>query len=243
MKLLKKDLELRNGIKKEWVITNGLGAICSSSVLGANTRRYHGLLVAPLLPPARRHLLISKVDESIKIGDENFNLYTNICENYVSDGYKYLTSFEKEYIPIFNYNVNGVKIEKEISLVYGRNTVVVTYKIKNKKKQATFTLTPIINFRDFHNLYSGDSFELKQKIDKAKVRVEVNGNGSTPIYMYVKEANYIEHKNDVFRNMYYLKEEERGFYPQENLAVPGRFEILIEPNEEKEITFVRLFRR
>ena len=243
MKLSKKDLELRNGIKKEWVITNGLGAICSSSVLGANTRRYHGLLVAPLLPPARRHLLISKVDESIKIGNENFNLYTNICENYVSDGYKYLNSFEKEYIPIFNYDVNGVKIEKKISLIYERNIVVVTYKIKNKKKQATFTLTPIINFRDFHNLYSGDSFELKQKIDKSKVRVEVNGNGSTPIYMYVKGANYIEHTNDVFRNMYYLKEEERGFYPQENLAVPGRFEILINPNEEKEITFVRFFRR
>ena len=243
MKLSKKDLELKSGIKKEWVITNGLGAICSSSVIGANTRRYHGLLVAPLLPPARRHLLISKVDESIKIGDENFNLYTNICENYVSDGYKYLNSFEKKYIPIFNYIVDGVKIEKKISFIYGRNTVVVTYKIKNKEKPAVLTLTPIISFRDFHNLYSGDSFELKQKIDKSKVRVEVNGNGSTPIYMYVKNANYIEHYNDIFRNMYYLKEEERGFYPQENLAVPGRFEIEIEPDAIKEITFVRIFRR
>ena len=243
MKLLKKDLDLKNGLKKEWVVTNGLGAICSSSVLGANTRRYHGLLVAPLLPPARRHLLISKVDESIKIGDSDYNLYTNVCENYVSDGYKYLVSFEKEYVPIFNFAIDGVKIEKKISFIYGRNTVVVTYKIQNKKKPATLTLTPIVSFRDFHNLYSNDSFDLKQKIDKSKVRVEVNGNGSTPIYMYVKHANYIEHTNDIFRNMYYLKEEERGFYPQENLAVPGRFEIEIEPGEIKEITFVRIFRR
>ena len=238
MKLLKKDLDLKNGITKEWVVTNGLGAICSSSVLGANTRRYHGLLVAPLLPPARRHLLISKVDESLKVGDDKFDLYTNICENYVSSGYKYLESFEKEYVPIFRFNVNGIKIEKKISFVYGRNTVVVTYKIENKKKPATFVLTPIVNFRDFHSLYSGDKFDLKQKNNKSKVRIEINGNGSTPIYMYVKQSNYIEHTNDIFRNMYYLKEEERGFYPEENLIVPGRFEVEIEPNEIKEITFV-----
>ena len=76
MKILKKDLDLKSGISKEWVITNGLGALCSSSVLGANTRRYHGLLVAPLLPPAKRYLMISKVDEAIRIDGKNYNLYT-----------------------------------------------------------------------------------------------------------------------------------------------------------------------
>ena len=238
MKISKKDLDLKSGIAKEWVITNGLGALCSSSILGANTRRYHGLLVAPLLPPAKRYLILSKVDESIKIGDESFNLYTNVCENYISDGYKYLESFEKEYIPIFKFKVDDVKITKKISFVYGKNIVVVTYKVENKSKPAKLVLTPILGFRDFHQLHSENSFELKQKIDKSKVRVEINGNGSTPIYMFVKDANYIEHYNDVFRNMYYLKEEERGFYPMENLSVPGRFEIDILPNEIKEITFV-----
>ena len=53
MRLEKKELGLKEGIKKEWVITNGVGAFCSSSVIGANTRRYHGLLIAPLLPPAK----------------------------------------------------------------------------------------------------------------------------------------------------------------------------------------------
>lgn len=238
MKLTKDELELKKGIHKEWVVTNGLGALCSSTVIGANTRRYHGLLVAPLLPPARRHLLISKLDETIKIGEEVYNLYTNICKNHVSQGYKYLESFEKEYIPIFKYNVNGVKIEKQISMVYGRNTVVVTYKIKNKNEKSYLTLAPVINFRDFHDLSTNKTFELRQKYAKGKVRVEVNGNASTPIYMYIKDANYIEHLNDTFENMYYLKEDERGFYPEENLSVPGRFEIEIAPNENKELTFV-----
>ena len=94
MKIKGKELNLKDAINKEWVITNGLGAICGSSIIGANTRRYHGLLVVPFLPPAKRHVLISKIDESIKIGDKTFNLYTNLCENFVSDGFKYLESFE-----------------------------------------------------------------------------------------------------------------------------------------------------
>ena len=62
--------------------------------------------------------------------------------------------------------------------------------------------------------------------------------GSVPIYIFVNDGEYIEHQNDTFRNMFYLKEEERGFFPEENLAVPGRFEIDIKVKETKEITFV-----
>ena len=64
MKLDKEQLDLREGITKEWLITNGIGGYASSSVLGINTRKYHGLLVAPLAPPARRHVILSKVDGS-----------------------------------------------------------------------------------------------------------------------------------------------------------------------------------
>lgn len=238
MKFNKNELELKEGLKKEWVISNGLGGMCSSTILGANTRKYHGLLVAPLSPPARRYVLISKLDENITIGNKNYNLYTNVCKDYISEGYKYLEEFEKVYIPKFTYNLDGVKVEKEISMVYGKNITVVVYKIKNGKEPAKLKLAPIVNFRDFHSMSTNHEFQLVQKIDKSKVRVEVDGNGSEPIYMYVDGATYIEHHNDTFRNMYYLKEEERGFYPEENLAVAGRFEIDIMPNEEKVITFV-----
>ena len=105
MKLGKEQLELRDGITKEWIITNGIGGYASSSILGINTRKYHGLLVAPLTPPARRHVILAKVDESIEIEGKKYNLYSNICKNYISDGYKYLESFEKEYMPVFTYKV------------------------------------------------------------------------------------------------------------------------------------------
>ena len=170
MKLEKKDLNLKDGIKKEWIISNGLGGFCSSSVIGANTRRYHGLLIAPLLPPAKRHLLISKLDESIKIGDRKYDLFTNICENYVSDGFKYLESFEKKYVPEYIYNVENVKITKNIVMMYGRNIVCVNYEIEGLEEDAVLTLTPVINFRDFHVLSTNHTFSLKQKIKTKKIK-------------------------------------------------------------------------
>ena len=60
MKLGKLKLDLKDGLKKEWIITNGIGGFCSSTVIGANTRRYHGLLIASLNPPASRYLILSK---------------------------------------------------------------------------------------------------------------------------------------------------------------------------------------
>ena len=238
MKLSKKQIELKDCLNKEWIITNGTGGFCASTVIGANTRRYHGLLVAPLIPPAQRHVLLSKVDECIVIDNEEHNLFTNVCKDYISEGYKYLESFEKDILPVFTYKVKDVKIIKTISMIYGRNTVVIQYKIKNGKKKALFKIAPIVNFRDFHQMNTNHEYTLKQKIDKNKIRIEVDGNASAPIYLYVNEGKYIEHHNDKFKNMYYIKEDERGFFPEEDLIVPGRYEIELEAKESKEITFV-----
>ena len=80
MEFTKEDLNLENGLEKEWLITNGIGGYSSSTIIGANTRKYHGLLVAPLTPPARRFLILSKLDESIEINEKKYDLYTNICK-------------------------------------------------------------------------------------------------------------------------------------------------------------------
>lgn len=238
MKISKKQIDLKECLGKEWIITNGTGGFASSSVLGANTRRYHGLLVAPLMPPARRHLIISKLDESIVVNGEEYNLFTNVCKNFISDGYKYLETFEKEYLPIFTYKVNDIKIVKTITMVYGENTVLVQYKIKNGKTEAKLKLAPIVNFRDFHHMNTNHEYSLNQQLLDGKVRLEIDGNKEFPVYISVNDSNYIKHTNDTFWNMFYLKEEERGFYPEENLLVPGRFEVELKPRETKEITFV-----
>ncbi|MDO4381722.1 MAG: amylo-alpha-1,6-glucosidase [Clostridia bacterium] len=238
MEYAKDKMSLEEGIKREWIITNGLGGYCSSTIIGANTRKYHGLLVAPLTPPARRHLILSKLDESIQTDGKKYNLYTNMCKNYISDGYKYLQSFKKDYIPVFEYKVAGINIKKSICMEYGKNTVVLVYEIKNNDKDSILTLAPIMNLRDFHTVTANYEFDLRQNINKNKVKIVINRQSETPIYMNLTNGKYIKHENDKFNNMYYIEEEKRGMAAEENLIVPGRYEIELAPNEEKTITFV-----
>ena len=238
MKYLNKELSLEEALEKEWIITNGIGGFASSTVIGANTRKYHGLLMAPLTPPARRHLVLSKVDESIEIEDEKYNLYTNICKNYISEGFKLQEEFEKKYLPIFTYKVNDISIKKIICMEHGKNTVCILYKIRNGNKKIKFNVTPIINFRDFHCMSTGKSFELKQEVINKKVKIVVNGKGTYPIYLQSSDGQYISYENNSFNNMYYIVEEKRGFFPEENHAVPGTYEIEIEPEVEKEISII-----
>jgi len=238
MEYAKDKMSLEEGIKREWIITNGLGGYCSSTIIGANTRKYHGLLVAPLTPPARRHLILSKLDESIQTDGKKYNLYTNMCKNYISDGYKYLQSFKKDYIPVFEYEVPGINIKKSICMEYRKNTVVLVYEIKNNDKDSILTLAPIMNLRDFHTVTANYEFDLRQNINKNKVKIVINRQSETPIYMNLTNGKYIKHENDKFNNMYYIEEEKRGMAAEENLIVPGRYEIELAPNEEKTITFV-----
>ena len=241
MKLSKKDLELKSGLTKEWLITNGIGGFASQTVLGINTRKYHGLLVAPLVPPSRRYVVLSKLDESIKIADKEEILYSNVCKNYISEGYKKLEKFEKIYYPIFNYETeSGIVVKKQIAMVYGKNIVCVYYTVDNTKnnQNALMKIAPIMNFRDFHCMSTEHEYKVDQKIKENKIRIVVDDNKTTPVYLYSKEGKYIEHHNDIFKNMFYVEEEKRGFYPEEDLFVPGRYEIGIEANQIKNFTIV-----
>lgn len=230
------NFEFEKALKQDWIVTNGLGGYSSSTILGINTRKYHGLLVDPLNPPENRHLILSKVDESFESGGKEYPIYSNIGKDYISKGYQYLKSFEKEYIPIFTYEVDGAIIKKYICMEYGKNTVCVLYNIKNNEKRTKFKIAPIVNFRDFHTTTPNAEFELKQEIKDTKVKLIINNQ--MPVYMKLSEGKYVEHINDTFRNMYYLEEEKRGQAAEENLSVPGVFEVKLRANEEKFVTFI-----
>ena len=239
MKYEKGELSLENGLKKEWIITNGIGGYSSSTIIGANTRKYHGLLVAPMMPPGNRQLILSKVDESVNIEGRQYNLYTNVCKNFISDGYKNLVQFEKDYVPIFTYKVEDIQIKKFVCLENGKNTVGLYYYIKNDSdKKATLTLAPIINFRGFHTTNTSEDFQLQQNVENNKVRLIVNNNSQNPIYTYASEGKYIEHHNDIFRDMYYVEEEKEDKAQQRITWCQVYMKLEIEPNESKYVTFV-----
>lgn len=156
----------------------------------------------------------------------------------MSEGFKNQISFEKNITAAYEYKVKDVNIKKEICLVYGQNTACVKYVIKTGGEDAKIVIAPVMNFRDFHTMTTDQVFLLKQFIKQDKIKIVINNNNETPIYMKLNDGEYIEHFNDSFKNMYYLEEEKRGFYPLENLSVPGRFEVIISKNTTKVLEFV-----
>ena len=236
MKYSKEELNLENGLKKEWLVTNGIGGFASSTIIVTNTRKYHGLLVVPIIPPARRRLILSKIDESIIIDKRKYELFTNVGKNYISQGYKYQISFEKSMLPVFQYKVEDVEITKIICMEHFKNTVGVYYKIKNGKKSSKLILTPVMNFRNAHGINKNHIFKVEQKVKGQKLELKIDDGN--PIYIKINDGKYIEHHNDTFFNMFYIEEEKRGFEAEENHTVPGRYEIELEPGEEKEVSFI-----
>ena len=221
---------------REWVITNGIGGFASSTDMGLNTRRYHGLLIAACNPPGLRKLILSKVDESIELNGKKYNLYTNTSGGVTTEGYKYMQKFEKTIIPIYTYKVKNVIIEKSICMLHGKNTVVIVYRVINQKAKAKLLLTPIVNFRDFHAETQDLKFRYTQKINRDKVQLDF-GENKGKINLYVEGAKYKEYIDNIFYSMFYQREALRGFDAEENHAVPGTFEVEIKPNEDKEIVF------
>ena len=222
---------------REWLITNGIGGFAASTDKGGmNTRRYHGLLIAALQPPHLRTMILSKVDESIEINGKKYQLFTNDSNGTLSNGYKYQKDFQKEIVPIYSYAVDGIRIQKTISMIHGKNAVVVVYKIANKKATTKLQLTPLVNFRDFHS--DNQSLEFDYDQDVREDRTQVIYKNGYRLNLYVSNSKFIKHDNDMFYHMHYKVEEERGFTAIENHMIPGTFEVNVKPNADMTITFV-----
>ena len=108
MKIYKLNLSLKECLDKEWIVTNGIGGYSSSTICFANTRRYHGLLVAPTKRNGIRRVFLSKIDEALIIGEDKKEhiLYTNISNEYISNGYRDIERVEKDIFPKVCYNNN-----------------------------------------------------------------------------------------------------------------------------------------
>src|ERR1700727_612918 len=111
---------LNEALRREWLETNGLGGFASSTIIGLNTRRYHGLLVAATKPPVGRFVLLSKLEETVILGGERFVLSANQYAGAIHpNGYLYLESFRAKPFPVFTYRVAGIQIEKSVFVVHG----------------------------------------------------------------------------------------------------------------------------
>lgn len=211
-------------IEHEWLEANGLGGWASSSIIGTNTRRYHGLLVAAVNPPTERYVMLSKMDEVLITHDNR--RYELGCNKYANaihpDGYIFLQEFKKDIFPEFIYKANGITLKKTIAAIHGENTTVVTYEVLKADTNFTLELNPLVAARDFHTLahandHINGTTQFESNVFTAKPYPDVPAlNISVPRGHFYADAGW-------YFNFEYVKEQERGQDAYEDLYSYGKF--------------------
>ena len=151
----------------EWLETNGLGSFASGTVSGANTRRYHGLLVASLHPPVDRFATLSKLEETLVVDGQRFELSSNQFPFTVNPkGYSFIQDFRLSPFPCWTYNLNGLLLEKTVFMVHGENTTVIRYEFLDPGSRfAVLAVQPFVAFRDYHSL-AGENGSIQRLPEK-----------------------------------------------------------------------------
>ncbi|MEW6182861.1 MAG: amylo-alpha-1,6-glucosidase [Bacillota bacterium] len=223
------------GCEREWLVTNGIGGYASGTIIGANTRRYHGLLVAALKPPARRFLLLAGLDERIESAGVYYNLATNHTAGGVTEsGYVHLQRVVIDPFPEFTYCFGNILLRKLIFMPYGVNATVILYRIYNGGSAARITLAPMVNCRGHH----GNSFkgEIGFRQEPVSGGVTVHGGaGSPPLILQSSKGKFYA-SPDWFYGMHYPAEAERGLNPWEDHFLPGRFDVTLPAEKETVFT-------
>ena len=216
--------DFKKGIKKEWITTNGLGGYASSTVNGCNTRRYHGLLVTSGKDGHGRNVLLSKLEETIKVGHKYYYLGTNqYQENYLHPrGYTHLRKFEQTPFPRFIYTIDDLVITKEIFMPRGKRTTVIRYNLFGGKRDFSFFLHPLTEFVNFHEIQRENrEFNTWTEFKDGILRMKPYEN-MPELKLYMPGMEYKDLKN-WYKNFVLEIEKERGLNYTGDLFNPGYF--------------------
>ena len=209
---------------REWLETNGIGGYASSTIVGLNTRRYHGLLVAATRPPLGRMVLLSKIEETVVVRGYRYDLSTNRYPGAIyPSGYEFLKEFRLDPFPTFVFHVDGIEVQKRVFLVHGQNSIVVEYDFRSLDEEphaeVTFELRPLIAFRDYHSTTRwNDALDNAFAIEGDKVTLTPY-QGVPSLYMAFGTAQ-IEKAGNWYYNFEYDVELDRGFDDKEDLFNP-----------------------
>ncbi len=219
----------------EWLETNGLGGWSGSSLTGCNTRRYHGLLMAATHPPAERMLLVSKLDETVLLDGNSYELGANDYGDAISPkGFQYLSSFRKNFFPEWIYEVAGIRIRKTITMVYGENTTLIRYEILKTEKSFTLQLHPLIAARGYHQLQHA-SYNIFWNVDFNKGLFHNQPfEGAPDIYISIPGSAW-QSVNKWYYKFNYLQEKYRGLDFEEDLFNHGFFSVELKDGDRLDI--------
>ena len=215
--------ELEPHIREEWLVANGLGGYAAGTVVGCNTRRYHGLLVAATIPPVGRIMLLNRLEELIRVGRQadgilEFSI-NQFGQLFHPRGDKYLRRFDLESDLVrWEYEIEGIRIIKQLQMSWQNNAVGIRYSIDAGNQQVELSLLPFVRLLDFHALRHGQA-NLDQTQDARSCCVK---DGNNQVTITADGGEFVANPDWWFGHTYAL-ETERGLDDKEDLFTPGRF--------------------
>ena len=225
---------LEESLPREILRTNRSGAYHSSTIVDCNTRKYHGLLVIPIPElDDENHVLLSSLDETvIQHGAEfNLGLHKYHGDNYSPRGHKYIREFECEKLPTTLYRVGGVILKKEKLFVHHENRILIRYTLVDAHSDTILRLRPYLAFRSVRQ-YTHENSQASRRYDVVENGIKTCMYPGYPeLYMQLSKENEFNFCPDWYRGIEYPKEQERGYDFNEDLYVPGYFEVHIQKGE------------
>lgn len=219
---------------REWLETNGLGGWASSTVSGAHSRSYHGLLVAAVNPPGDRRVLLSRLDETLVNGNERIELATrNYPEVTLPQGHRHLVGFLQSPFPQFEYKAGNVHLRKTIAAIHGNNTVVVQYDLLagDNREPVTLELQPFIAGRDHHSVGRVRNVRSSEIAFRNGVLSVPDFGCAIPFRIILPQEASFDPSPDWYYQFEYGEERARGLASREDLFTPGHFAINMVPGE------------
>ena len=225
---------LQDSLFKELLITNESGAYCSTTLVGCNIRKYHGLLVCPIPEiDEENHVLLSSLDETVVQHGAEFNLglHKYQGDNYSPKGHKYIVSFEWEKVPTWIYRIGGVLLKKEMVFRTDRYRLFIRYTLLEAHSPTTLRLKPFLAFRSVRQ-WTHENSVANTGYTPVKNGIKMClYDGYPDLYMQTTAKNEFHYQPDWYRGLDYPKERERGYDSTEDLLVPGYFEMPIKKGE------------
>ena len=225
---------LEETLPKELLRTNRSGAYACSSILDCNTRKYHGLLVLPIPEiDDDNHVLLSALDVSVVQHGAVFNLGVHKYRGntYSPNGHKYIREFNCDKVPTTLYRVGGVLLKKEVVFQHFEDRILIRYTLEDAHSATTLRFKPFLAFRSVREFTHENTVASREYHEVENGIKTCMYAGYPDLFMQFSKKNTFVFEPNWYRGLEYPKEQERGYDANEDLYVPGYFEMNIKKGE------------
>ena len=225
---------LEESLGRELIRTNRSGAYSSSTIVDCNTRKYHGLLVVPVPElDDENHVLLSSLDVTVIQHGAEFNLGLHKYQgnNFSPKGHKYIREFDCGKVPTTIYRVGGVILKKEVVFQHYEDRILIRHTLEDAHSATTLRFRPFLAFRSVRQFTHENSVASREYTEVDNGIKTCMYAGYPDLYMQFSKKSEFHFQPDWYRGVEYPKEQERGYASNEDLYVPGYFELNIKKGE------------